>query len=608
MPDSFVWEIHQNEMNHILFRLFIGSCIVFLATVKTQAQTIPFQWLEQLNGQNASVHPKKLATDSESNIYITGYFGATLYAGNDTLYANNPPFTDIFLARCDSAGNIVWARSFGSADTDYSYSITTDSEDNVYICGQFYGDSLVFDIFTLYKEGNYSAGFWAKFSNTGQCLMAQATHCYTAVQGLRDNLVSDIKVDGENNILITGGFMSDSLCFGNQCITMQNAIAQTLGSNIYVAKLDASGNCFWLRGADQGTIPGGYDKGITLSLDAADNVYISGRFGGNILVFGGHVLSVFDMYEGICARLDNATGNVLWAKAMRGFSPAGFTYDDANGVIPDKNGYVYIGGNYQGITLNYDSAYTISTPVNTQNPTGDKFFLIKANASNGQIVWGRGYGNSPAGPNFANNWAGLPGDGRIAVAANYEGPGSFDAFSLPASSVPGLNGALIEFDSSGNVLRGVEARGLYRQELACVAYDATGALITAGKYSSPTLFIGNQYTIPSPPPAGTIFHTFVCRAGYTPLPNSIGPDQQEEKPRVWPNPATDVLHIELPLTDGELTLTITNLAGQVVMQQTIAAGMLRFTVNSAMLVSGCYVLSIRGKTLSSHIPFVQTGQ
>ena len=75
-----------------------------------------------------------VATDSAGNIYTTGYTGAAL---DGQSYLGN---WDIFLTKFGPTGNWLWTRQIGTGQDDEAYAVTTDASDNVYITGYVRGD------------------------------------------------------------------------------------------------------------------------------------------------------------------------------------------------------------------------------------------------------------------------------------------------------------------------------------------------------------------------------------------------------------------------------------------------------------------------------------
>ncbi len=90
------------------------------------------QWLTQFGSGNFD-EVFAIATDSEGNAYTSGWTLGDLGDTNAGLY-------DIWVAKHDSDGNQQWLTQFGTSDYDWSWDAATDSEDNVYITGWTLGD------------------------------------------------------------------------------------------------------------------------------------------------------------------------------------------------------------------------------------------------------------------------------------------------------------------------------------------------------------------------------------------------------------------------------------------------------------------------------------
>jgi hypothetical protein len=73
-----------------------------------------------------------MATDSKSNLYVTGNYSHKLYFGNDTLpYV----YEDLWVGAYDSIGNKLWAKKAGGNLHVSGIDIEVDSEDNIYVNG-----------------------------------------------------------------------------------------------------------------------------------------------------------------------------------------------------------------------------------------------------------------------------------------------------------------------------------------------------------------------------------------------------------------------------------------------------------------------------------------
>ncbi|SVC88097.1 uncharacterized protein METZ01_LOCUS340951, partial [marine metagenome] len=73
-----------------------------------------------INGGNA-IRPTSIGVDASGNVYVTGYFNGTRDfdpgAGTTNLTSNGS--YDIFFAKYNSSGELVWAKSVGSSKADW---------------------------------------------------------------------------------------------------------------------------------------------------------------------------------------------------------------------------------------------------------------------------------------------------------------------------------------------------------------------------------------------------------------------------------------------------------------------------------------------------------
>jgi hypothetical protein len=103
-----------------------------------------FVFVKQLLSPIYNVWPT-LTTDGNSNIIVAGAFQGTLDTDPgpavNLLTANNVPNafnTDVFLAKYDVNGNLLWSGKYGSLNYEDVYEITCDPNDNILISGSLY--------------------------------------------------------------------------------------------------------------------------------------------------------------------------------------------------------------------------------------------------------------------------------------------------------------------------------------------------------------------------------------------------------------------------------------------------------------------------------------
>lgn len=114
--------------------LFCGCCWVWISTI---AYAQSFQWAVRGGGTGRDTS-HAIALDALENSYITGEFEGTATFGSFTLSSVGQ--SDVFVAKYNGAGGVLWARKGAGADWyDESYDIAIDGSENSYITGCYFG-------------------------------------------------------------------------------------------------------------------------------------------------------------------------------------------------------------------------------------------------------------------------------------------------------------------------------------------------------------------------------------------------------------------------------------------------------------------------------------
>src|SRR6186997_2760536 len=74
-----------------------------------------------------------LAVMSNGDFVATGYFFGSIDFGTGKLTAASPGVTDCWIARFNRAGQIKWAKRFGSSNGDSGNSVAVDASGNIYL-------------------------------------------------------------------------------------------------------------------------------------------------------------------------------------------------------------------------------------------------------------------------------------------------------------------------------------------------------------------------------------------------------------------------------------------------------------------------------------------
>ncbi|NES07334.1 MAG: hypothetical protein F6K22_33795, partial [Okeania sp. SIO2F4] len=126
-------------------------------------------------GGSSTDQGRGIATDSNGNVWATGYFQESIDIdsdGNNDLTNNGS--LDSYVAKFDSNGNLLFAQNIGGSGGDYGYGIATDSNSNVWVTGQFLGSIDIDSDGDNDLTSNGSADIYvAKFDNNGNLLFAR---------------------------------------------------------------------------------------------------------------------------------------------------------------------------------------------------------------------------------------------------------------------------------------------------------------------------------------------------------------------------------------------------------------------------------------------------
>ena len=157
----------------------------------------------------------------------------------------------------------------GGSSSDYGQSITIDVSGNVYTTGAF-SDTIDFDpgtgIHYLNSAGSFDAHI-LKLDALGNFIWAKNMGGAYGAGGY------SLALDFSGNVYTCGGFL-DTADF-NPGIGYDTLISN--GANdIYLSKLDTNGNYIWSKNMGGGSS----DIGLGIAVDAYENVYATGYFGG----------------------------------------------------------------------------------------------------------------------------------------------------------------------------------------------------------------------------------------------------------------------------------------------------------------------------------------
>ncbi len=418
---------------------------------------------------------KAIATDSNGNVFVAGYFAGTLDFGSPTqalISSGSNTNNDIFVVKFNPSGIPLWAQSFGDDEDQRISSLAVDGSGNAFVTGTYNG-SITFgstaltggnpNIFVTKLNGNDGTTLWAKgFGGT----TGSAT-------------TTGIAIDSQGDPVVAGYFGVGQIDLGSGNIT--NA-----GQNdIFVFKLANSGNgtTTWAKHFSTSSTELAY----SLTIDPSDNsIFITGQCDSPI-DFGGGALNC-NAGSGYILKLDSSS-NHIWSNLFGGSTTSDWIFPAA--IALDSAHNVYFTGQYAG-----------NVGIGGVNlPDGGAFasvFFAKFSGS------GTPDTNLIKGFPNINNFQqardiAVNSTGEIFIIGDFKGSINFGTGPLN-NSTANNDIFIAKFDTLGSALEARRYGDTNTQNAKSLALDPSQNLLILGDVSGTIIFgggpiIGNQFNI-----------------------------------------------------------------------------------------------------------------
>ncbi len=215
----------------------------------------------------------RLAIDNDDNVIISGGFGSTSISFSTHILSNYGSY-DVFLAKYDNNGNIIWAKGAEGPDADYGYSVTTDSEGFIYATGYFLSPYIFFDEYCINNNGDFDA-YIVKYSAGGDVMWVDG------IGGIYEERGLGLCVVNDNKLFVTGTFKSPLI----QVDTL--TLLNNGDYDCYFIELGLDGNVISAENI------GGANKegGQALTTSIGDRVILGGYFTSLSINIGDHTLT-----------------------------------------------------------------------------------------------------------------------------------------------------------------------------------------------------------------------------------------------------------------------------------------------------------------------------
>jgi hypothetical protein len=301
----------------------VGTADMFLAKFDAQGN---YLWSKSF-GSAAYDYPAEVRFDGSGNIILAGFSTGSVNFGGGPL--GNAGGDDIVVAKFTAAGNHVWSKRFGAAQSQRCESMALDGSGNIWLTGEFAG-TFDFGGAPLASAGGDDV-YLAKLDAAGN-------HLFSArYGGSNDQLSWGIAANASGDVAVVGAFLG-TINLGGTAFT--NAGTQ---NDAFIGRFGPAGQHLW----SLGTGDAAFQAGLGVAFQSTGHSIAVGSFGGQV-DFGGGAVSAVGMNDAFITKHD-ANGTHVWTKR---YGDSGFQYatevavDSANNIvlIGEFDGSIDFGG------------------------------------------------------------------------------------------------------------------------------------------------------------------------------------------------------------------------------------------------------------------------
>lgn len=550
-----------------LLPCYVIIYLVLMNITFVSAQTGGWSWAKTGSGATADEYARCVTTDASNNAIVVGSFQSpTITFGSTTLTNNTSTsnYGDVFVAKYDASGGVLWAKRAGGNNQDEATSVSSDAIGNVYVTGYFLSASITFGSTTLTNAGgsNYYDIFIVKYDSNGNVIWAKRAG------GTSEDYSYDIKTDATGNSYIVGYYYT-SITFGS--ITLNNGGALEM----FVAKYDNNGNAMWAKTTDVSSNA----KATAVSIDAGGNVIVAGLYLNASITFGTTTLTNAAFNSNDFLVKYSGSGTVIWAVNIGG---------DWDEIIQDiacnTSGDIIIGGRFNSTTLTIGSTVLTNAGGTMGSYPYSDAFIAKYNSSGSPLWAERSGGNkedfiTSVSTDAAGNVIAVGAFGSLFITWGTTTLNNVD-FSTNSTDL-----FVVKFDAAGTMLWAKSAGGSNGDDAQSVATDASGNIYVAGRYYSSSIVFGSSTLTNSSANKNDIF-----LAKSTSVTGIAEEEKEKLSVQIFPNPFFTITTIAFEKELKNVTLKIYDLVGKELKTFDFSGD--RFIIEKGEMKEGVYFIHI----------------
>ena len=362
-----------------------GNYDIFLTKLDPNSNVL---WVRQLGGSGLD-SARGVAVDA-GGVLLSGWFHGSATFGTTALSSKGGAAT--FVTRLDQNGKVLWATGMGQGSGNTAAAGLSSGPGGVYVAGAFSG-SADFGSTTLVSQGKEDI-FVARLDAKGAVVWTRQAG------GSKYDDADSVACDNAGNLYLAGKF-TDKASFGSLTVTAQ-------GNNIYLSRLDKSGNFVWVQKVTGGTMKSIHD----IAVHSSGGVLVAGSFYHD-LILGTIKFKTKGSYDGFVARYTTG-GKLQW---VRSYGAGG--QDSIDTIAMGPGGEIVVAGSFES---------TVGFGLDTLISKGKMDAFVGRLDKNGTFQWATSAGS--VGHDLAYAVA-LDGTGNITVVGTYLDQASFGSTKLP---------------------------------------------------------------------------------------------------------------------------------------------------------------------------------
>lgn len=231
-----------------------------------------------------------VAVDPSSEIVVGGQYAGELGIGGTSMQSKGE--RDSFVVELNTAGDINFVRSFGHSGVQRVGGLAISGSGAIAVVGDF---TAGLDLSTLGGALHQSKGDWDIFVVE---LDDAGLQTWSRTYGdPSPQTTAGVAIDGQDNVVVAGSFFG-TLAFDS------GAVPSAGGQDVYVAKLDSSGNGLWANGYGDSQA----QQLVDVAIDSLGDVVVTGAFNG-MIGFGPATLHSAGSNDVFVAKLDGQGGS-----------------------------------------------------------------------------------------------------------------------------------------------------------------------------------------------------------------------------------------------------------------------------------------------------------